>query len=117
MAVTPESVWDFLLSPEGLKLWLAELEELEPVKGYRYAATDGSTGEMRAAKRHEQLRLTWQRKDWAQPSTVQIRLLPAAKGRTTVSFHQEKLADEEARGEMKQRWERVLEELEARLGV
>jgi uncharacterized protein YndB with AHSA1/START domain len=115
LKASQEDIWNELLSPEGLKLWLGETAALEPVKGSRYRTEDGTAGEVRAVKLREQFRLTWQPAGWSQPSTLQIRLLPAARG-TTVSFHQEKLADSSARERMKQRWEAVLAELCRRWG-
>ncbi|WP_438446539.1 SRPBCC family protein [Gorillibacterium sp. sgz5001074] len=114
---SPEAIWDYLLSPEGMRLWLGGVAAgLEPVKGTRYTADDGTMGEVRAVKLQEQLRLTWKPPGWEQASTLQIRLLPAAAGRTTVSFHQEKLADADVRERMKERWEQVLSTLASRLG-
>lgn len=42
---------------------------------------------------------------------MQIRLLAAAGGRTTISFHQEKLKDANVREQMKLYWEEVLARL------
>ncbi|GAA4853383.1 hypothetical protein GCM10023310_35450 [Paenibacillus vulneris] len=108
LKMTREQAWQYLLSSSGLKLWLGDLEKLNLEPGQRYAANDGTLGEMRVVKPYEQLRMTWQRRGWEKPSTLQIRLLPASGGRTTVSFHQEKLADLAVREEMKLRWENVL---------
>lgn len=110
-AASREGLWEFLLSPEGMGLWLGGRAELEPKKGSRYTADNGTSGEVRAAKLHEQLRLTWQPEGWSQSSTLQLRLLPAANGRTTVSFHQERLVDSAVREQMKERWEKALQEL------
>ena len=42
------------------------------------------------------LRLTWQPGGWARSSTIQVRVLPAARG-ATVAFHQEHLPGAQAR--------------------
>jgi uncharacterized protein YndB with AHSA1/START domain len=36
-------------------------------------------------------RLQWQPPEWSSHSILQIRLTPKAEGKTTISFHQEKL--------------------------
>ncbi|WP_028553079.1 SRPBCC family protein [Paenibacillus sp. UNC451MF] len=109
--MSKEQAWELLTSATGLKLWLGDLETLNLEAGHPYTAYDGTSGEMRVVKPYAQLRMTWQRKDWAKPSTLQIRLLPASGNKTTISFHQEKLADLHAREEMKMRWESVLSRL------
>lgn len=113
---TQRQVWDCLLSPEGLKLWIGDVGTIGLNRGDLYEAPGGVRGEMRVAKRHEQLRLTWQPSKWARPSTLQIRLLPASGERTTVSFHQEHLDGPGTREEMKLHWEDVIAKIAERLG-
>ena len=45
-------------------------------------------------------------------SLVQLRVLPAKTG-TTVAFHEDQLADEQARARRKQHWTRLLDDLGA----
>lgn len=118
-SVSREAAWAFLLSAEGLKLWLGELSSLELEPGHRYTTGEGNFGELRVVKPLEQLRLTWQRQGWSQPSTLQIRLIPnpSQAGKTTISFHQEKLADAWAREEMKQHWEAVTAAIMEQVGA
>lgn len=111
-----EQVWAYLLSPEGLKVWLGDLAKLDPAVGQSYRTADGAFGEMRASKPGEQLRLTWQPSGWAKPSTLQIRLLDAGEGRTTVAFHQERLDGPHTRGLMKARWEAALNRIREAVG-
>ncbi|MBW5448948.1 SRPBCC domain-containing protein [Cohnella sp. CFH 77786] len=111
LPVTQEQAWSYLISPEGLKSWLGDLPRLDLAVKRSYQTADGSTGEIRAAKPLQQLRLTWQPKDWDKPSTVQIRLIPGKEGRTTVSFHQEHLDGPQTRAQMKIRWEEVLDKM------
>ena len=54
--------------------------------GYKYHSKTG-TGEIRIVKPLERLRLTWQKEEWSKPSTVQIRILPKERNKTTISFH------------------------------
>lgn len=103
--VSRGQAWALLTSPEGMKLWLGELPSLEFVPGTEYISKEGNYGEIRVVKPLEQIRMTWQRKHWAKPSTVQIRLLETKSGNTTISLHQEKLEDMQAREQMKQYWE------------
>jgi uncharacterized protein YndB with AHSA1/START domain len=107
--VSQEQAWAFLTSPEGLKIWLGELSSLELRVGHRFTTQEGTEGELRVVKPPAQLRMTWQPKGWTKPSTLQVRVIPHEKdpNRATISFHQEKLDDADARERMKKRWEDV----------
>jgi uncharacterized protein YndB with AHSA1/START domain len=107
-----EALWSLVLSPEGQAIWLGGAIEL--ADGARYALDNGTTGQVRVYKPWSHIRLTWQPQGWARPSTVQVRVTAASSG-TTLSFHQEHLADSAARSAMKAHWERVIEQLAAKL--
>lgn len=105
-----EDLWSLILSPAGMSVWLGGAIEL--ADGASYTLDDGTRGEVRVYKPWSHIRLTWQPEGWARPSTVQVRVGAASRG-TTLSFHQENLADGEARTAMKAHWERVIEKLSA----
>lgn len=107
-----EALWSLLLSPEGQAIWLGGTIELEA--GARYTLDDGTAGQVNVFKSWSHLRLTWQPQGWARPSTVQVRVMAASRG-TTLSFHQDHLADGDARKAMKARWAGVIERLAALL--
>lgn len=108
-----EQVWRYLLSKDGLKLWIGELDALPLGKKESYETADGVRGEIRSVLPGEKIRLTWQPPDWDNPSILQLYLLSARGGGTTVSFHQEKLDDLYMRKLMLDRWKRVAERLVA----
>lgn len=108
LPITQEQAWELLTSSDGVKMWLGDVSDLAFSAGSTYLSEEGTSGELRIVKPHEQLRLTWQKRGWATPSTLQIRLLPKSPEKTTISFHQEKLASAVEREEMKLRWEAVL---------
>ncbi len=107
-----EALWSLLLSPEGQTIWLGGAIELED--GARYTLDNGTTGQVKVYKPWSHIRLTWQPHGWARPSTVQVRVAAASRG-TTLSFHQDQLADGAARSAMKAHWEGVIEQLAALL--
>lgn len=87
--VDPAEAWRRLVSPQGVRAWLGNgTLPLEAKSTYR--TRDGAEGEMRVVKPGAQLRLTYRPEGWDSPSTIQVRILPAATG-TTVSFHEERL--------------------------
>lgn len=106
--ISPERVWSFLTSPEGTKLWLGNVSPPAFNEGEIFASEEGISGELRVVKPLRQLRLKWGRKDWAKPSTLQIRLISSDPDRTTISFHQENLDHPNTREQMKLHWENVL---------
>lgn len=105
---SPEQVWSFLTSPEGMKLWLGNAGPLEFKVGEAFISNEGISGQLRIVKPFKQLRLKWSMKDWEKPSTLQIRLLSNHPDRTTISFHQEHLDHPNTREQMKLHWENVL---------
>ena len=108
LPISRQEAWDYMMSPEGLRLWIGDVQALGLQPGRAYESKEGNRGEMRVVKLHEQLRLTWQPERWERSSTLQIRFLPAASGKTTISFHQEKLDGPTQREEMKLFWEDVI---------
>ncbi|KOP72520.1 ATPase [Lysinibacillus sp. FJAT-14745] len=112
--ISQEEAWNLVTSQDGLNVWLGEsmIIILEP--GQNYITKLGS-GEIRVVKPLQQLRLTWQKVGWEKASTVQVRIIPSASDKTTISFHQEKLSNQNVREEMKKYWEKVLTELKERI--
>lgn len=113
-AVSAEEAWNHLLSEPGLRLWLGAVDAISIEPKHRFESEEGITGEFRIVKPFQQIRLTWKKREWQKPSTLQIRLLSNAAGKTTISFHQEHLSDLRVREEMKRHWEAVLEEIKER---
>ncbi|GGH22475.1 SRPBCC domain-containing protein [Paenibacillus segetis] len=111
--ISQEQAWALLLSSKGLQVWLGDLPSLDLQVGHKFSSKDGIHGELRVVKPLHQLRMSWQRKGWEKPSTLQIRLYPNPSNadKTTISFHQEKLQDAWVREDMKQHWEEVVNKI------
>jgi uncharacterized protein YndB with AHSA1/START domain len=113
-SVSLEAAWNFLFSEKGLALWLGEIE-LEYVDLEKpYKTKDGIEGKINTFKPYSHIRLTWRPTYWTNLSTVQIRVIDT-KGKTTISFHQDKLIDSDQRNEMKKHWCNVLAKIETEL--
>jgi len=109
-----ERAWELLTSPRGLSVWLGDVpSSLEIAVGRSFTTGEGVTGTFRVVNPPQHLRLTWQPADWPEPSTVQVRAVASGPGKTSLRFHQEQLADERAREQMRRRWRDALAELEA----
>jgi uncharacterized protein YndB with AHSA1/START domain len=107
--ITIEDAWDLITSIRGIQTWLGEISSLSLHIGQQYMTEDGVSGEIRVVNQFQNIRLTWKKEDWIKASTLQIRTISNGKDKTTISFHQENLLDINAREEMKNRWEDVLD--------
>jgi uncharacterized protein YndB with AHSA1/START domain len=109
-----EVVWDFLVSREGVAIWLGPGVELPRETGAEYETANGTVGEIRGFADGDRVRLTWRPSDWDHDSTVQVRL-SGAGAKTTLRFHQEWLAGAEERAEQRAYWQDVTERVVAAL--
>ncbi|MCY7483653.1 SRPBCC domain-containing protein [Paenibacillus alvei] len=108
LLISPERAWAYLTSAEGLKLWIGTVSPLSFSVGETFRSAEGISGQFRVVKLYQQLRLRWSKKEWVEPSTLQIRLLSNQPYKTTISFHQENLDHPVTREQMKLHWEDVL---------
>ena len=107
-----EQAWAALLSPAGLAAWLGRVEALPSEVGQDYRTADGTTGELRSLRPHDQVRLTWQPAGRGAPATLQVALSDGARG-TVVRLHAERLDDDEERGRVLARFSAALDALAA----
>ena len=114
--VSLHEAWNYIFSYDGIKLWLGYKGIPIWKKGQEYTTKTGTYLCVRVYNELSHARLTYRRKDWENTSTLQIKIL-AAKTGTTISIHQEKLADEDQREEMRLHWEKVLIKLATALKV
>ncbi|TCZ80755.1 SRPBCC domain-containing protein [Paenibacillus albiflavus] len=108
LPISQEQAWAFLTSDEGLKLWIGTVSSMSFSEGETFQSTEGISGQFRVVKPYQQLRLRWEKREWREPSTLQIRLLSNQLDKTTISFHQEHLDHASTREQMKLHWENVL---------
>jgi uncharacterized protein YndB with AHSA1/START domain len=107
-------VWDFLVSREGVAIWLGPGVELPREPGQEYETENGTVGEIRGFEAGDRVRLTWRPQDWDHDSTVQVRL-SGSGAKTTLRFHQEWLSGAEEREEQRAYWQDVTDRVVAAL--
>jgi uncharacterized protein YndB with AHSA1/START domain len=117
LPVPPDAAWALTTSPEGVRAWLGDAPDLALAKGQRYAMADGAAGEVRVVQPGSHLRITRQPAGWARPSTIQVRVEPAAGGRAVLSFHEERLPAAEDREARRRHFEAALDALQRRAGA
>ncbi|WP_308638411.1 SRPBCC domain-containing protein [Paenibacillus silvisoli] len=108
-----EEAWALITSSVGTAIWLGEGASVTVEKGESFQSDEGISGEFTTVNPLVNIRLTWKRGNWDKPSILQIRTISNGEHETTISFHQEKLADPSIREEMKAHWEEVLQRLMA----
>jgi uncharacterized protein YndB with AHSA1/START domain len=110
-----KKMWDLLLSPTGLAMWVGRGLPSLPDIGDAYVTADGTRGELRSLRPLDRVRLTWQPPDRDLPATLQVALVGSPSG-CSVRFHLEQLADADDRERMRAHLRAVLDQLEARVG-
>jgi hypothetical protein len=103
-------LWDFIFSEKGIRIWLGDLDTSLSINQH-FTTSNGIEGFIRIFKPFSHIRLKWKKKDWTNFSTVQVRIIPIAEKKSTVSFHQEHLLNSAQRLEMKNYWSAVLDHL------
>lgn len=112
--VSVREVWDLLMSETGALIWLGRDKGLLLLPGEQFKTTDGISGRINVITPYSHLRLTWAKDGWERPSMLQVRVIGAGK-KATLSFHQDKLADESTRQRMKTYWDNVMTRIESKL--
>jgi uncharacterized protein YndB with AHSA1/START domain len=102
--------WRLVTSPQGVRAWLGDGGGVELEPGREYTLADGARGMVRVVRPGSHLRLTWLAQGWPRPSTIQLRVIAAARG-TTIALHQEHLPHAAARQERRARFAAALDEL------
>jgi uncharacterized protein YndB with AHSA1/START domain len=106
------ALWSLLMSEPGLGIWLGTGVPLRFEKHQTFITTEGIRCEIRSYEEGSLIRMRWQPPDWAEPSTLQVRVIGAKHG-ATLSFHHEHLPDGDQRTAMLSHWDGVIEQLEA----
>jgi len=112
LAASKERIWNFMLSSGGRKLWIGSVPEFRLEKGFGFASAEGVTGKLTVIEPLRKLRMTWKRPEWERPSRLQLYVLPASQGKTTVAIHQEMLDDVYIRELMRRHWEEALRRIQ-----
>lgn len=112
--VTIHQAWEFLLSKKGRDIWLGKVGEIDWQPGAAFKTREGVEGEIRVFKPLSHMRMSWKKKGWDHVSMLQPRVAKGI-GRSVISFHHDKLANEKERIEMKRYWTTILDKIESEL--
>ncbi|CAM3351311.1 SRPBCC domain-containing protein [Stackebrandtia soli] len=103
-----ERVWTFLLSDNGIELWLGAGAKLGTKPGSRYTTEDGTTGEVRSFHDDDRVRLTWRSANATHDTIVQVTVTDPGDGRCVLGFHQERMADTAERSRQRLHWQAAM---------
>lgn len=106
--IPKDAAWKALTSTRWMARWLYAAPKLIEKRPFN---NEKVTGEVRVVKPGEKLRLVWKPAGWERSSTVQIGVQIAPSGKTRLSFHHEKLADEKMRERMREHWKAAAAEV------
>lgn len=116
LQVPIEHLWEFLISSDGVALWLGALDgELPRTAGESGSTTDGTSFEIRSFRPGDRLRLVIQPADQGYQSTFQFTVRAAGPDKTTLRFHQERLAGQKDRERQRLYWRAVMDQIQDRL--
>jgi uncharacterized protein YndB with AHSA1/START domain len=110
--IKAHDAWEFLLSPEGMALWLGKVKAMEWAVGKSFKTSSGIEGTINTFKPNSHMRMSWRKKGWDHFSMLQPRIMKGV-GRSVISFHHDRLTDAEQRAEMKVYWSEVMDKLES----
>ncbi len=108
--VDHKTAWDFMFSPDGVKVWLGDCDFDGLEVGKSISNGDGITAEITVFKPYSHVRMKWKKKEWANVSRLQVRVMNS-NGKAVIAFHQEMLDGAAQREEMKAHWHAVLNQL------
>lgn len=111
--VPAAEVWCFVISPEGLALWLGDVCEIEPRRGATYRTAQGVAGELRGYEEGRRIRLTHRPED-GQETTVQV-TVTERNGHAVLGFHEERMSSTEERAHQRDHWRAVMADIVAAL--
>lgn len=109
-----EILWDWMLSKNGLNIWLGEGPDFRFQAGETYELDDGTRGKVRVYKINSHWRLTRQpnNPEYKRPSVIQIRILESGDN-TMLAFHEEHLPTQTERQARKTFYLGVVEKIKA----
>jgi activator of HSP90 ATPase len=113
-SVTTETMWEFLLSEEGIAVWLGKfpIDDFDIQKPFVTEA--GIEGKLTVFIPDCHLRLKWKPKHWQKLSTIELRVTNR-KGKATVIFHQTGFFEIEKREEMRTYWKNIISKMMEKL--
>lgn len=105
--VSAEKMWEFILSEQGISIWLGKisLDDFELQK--QFVTDKGIEGKLTVFVPDCHLRFKWKPSSWEKQSTVELRV-KNSKGKSSVIFHHTGFYKIEQQEKLRQYWKEVI---------
>ena len=108
---TASQLWKFLISKDGVRVWLKPMTDLQIKVGNQFEIEGGIFGEVRTIKAGTRIRLNWINEDWPSKTVVQIHILARPRNKCMFVLSQESIASARIKMEMRDYWRSMILEL------
>jgi activator of HSP90 ATPase len=116
LLVSPETVWDFLLSELGVSIWLGKINFEDFELNTPFTTAEGIEGKITIFRVDSHIRLAWKPRHWSNNSAIEIRVFNV-KGRAKIGFHHTRMIDVTQREEVKVYWTKIMQEIALTLAI
>jgi activator of HSP90 ATPase len=105
--VSYDTMWDFILSEEGINIWLGKSDMIDFELNTPFKTLTGIEGQLKSFKPGVNFKLTWKAADWTNTSKVEIRI-DNKNGRARLGILQSFLTSLDQRSSQKKHWDNVI---------
>jgi hypothetical protein len=113
-AVSYELMWDFILSEDGMNIWLGKSDIADFELNKPFKTINGVEGILKSFKPGVYFKINWKPKEWTNISKVEIRI-DSKNGRARLGVLQSFLLSSEQRVLQKRYWDNVFNEIEKQM--
>jgi uncharacterized protein YndB with AHSA1/START domain len=115
LTVSHDLTWDFILSEEGIHVWLGQINIEDFELKNPFVTQNGTACELRSFKPGLYIKLNWKPETWSNLSKVEIRIDKRKGGVARFGVLHSHLTSLGQRAEMKKHWDSVILKLETAL--
>lgn len=102
-----EIMWEFLLSENGIAIWLGKINLYDFELQKQFVTDEGIEGKLTVFVPDCHLRFKWKPSNWKKQSTVELRV-KNSKGKASVIFHHTGFYKIEQQEELRQYWKSIV---------
>jgi activator of HSP90 ATPase len=114
--VTVEVFWEFILSEQGISVWLGTIDMADFELNKSFKTQERIEGKITTFKPDCHFRMSWKPPHWNKPSIVEIRITNY-KGKAAMVIHQTRFFEIEKREEMRVYWVNIVRKISVALSA
>ena len=104
LSVPLGQAWTFLISRQGLEIWLKPMIELSVQPQVQFETEDGYFGEVRTVAKNRRARLFWNSTEWEKHTVVELMVVARPKGRSILIFNHTGIHNQKTLSALRKRW-------------